>query len=59
MKTCINKNAKLNRTGMVAMDLVMSLSVMFTIAFSMYLLALAASQRLYHFIATMVGSPFI
>jgi len=47
------------RRGMMSMEVVLATVVAMGFAMGMFLLAQQASSRLYEFISTMVGSPYL
>ena len=60
MKRLIKRNCDASvRNGLLAVDMVLSLTVSFVFAMGMYWLAQSASVRLHHFISTMVGSLYL
>ncbi len=47
------------RRGFAAQEVVVAAAVVLTFAMGLYFLAEKGFSRLYHFIATMVGSPYL
>jgi len=52
------RNQNVERRGRVAVDVVASLSVFFTIAATLFALAALACDRLHHVISILVGFPY-
>jgi len=59
MKRRNNFRPAIVRSGVVTLEVILTLAVTFPIAMGMFVLGSIACRNLYHLISTMCGSPYL